>query len=497
MSRRVLLAGLFHETNTFLQSLTTTEGFKVNHGEELLKFEGDPSPLGGVLEVARERGWEVVPAVDLRAMPGPTVADGVVELFWRSFREVAEKQTRDGVDGIFLVLHGAMVSESFGDVEGEILWRVRGLDGLSGIPLCGVLDLHANFTEPMARYSDGLIAYRENPHTDAKEAAMDAARLLDRLMMTGERPTTVLHHAPIMWPPSGTGTSTAPMRSLEEHARKIESSHPDLVAVNVFAGFPFADVPEAGVSFSSITVGNPEVDRLELCGLSELAWSLREAGNHSGMPLEEAMDELKMHKAGPVLLVEPADNIGGGAPGDGTYVLRALVEHGVQQAGVVINDPQSVQALWNRSPGEILRLDVGGKSGELGVEPLHLEVELLSKSTGHFELEDKGSHLASVSGKMIEMGKCAVVRHAGVRVLLTSRKTPPFDLAQWRSQGIDPEDLFAIGVKAAVGHRRAYDPIAKASYTVDIPGSCAENLGRLAYGNVDPDTHPLNNYYKT
>lgn len=82
------------------------------------------------------------------------------------------------------------------------------------------------------------------------------------------------------------------------------------------------------------------------------------------------------------------------------------------------------------------------------------------------------------------MGPCAVVRHGGVKVLLTSRRTPPLDLAQWRSQGIDPENLFAIGVKAAVEHRPAYNPIAKASYTVDTPGPCTENLRRLPFEHV-------------
>ena len=72
-----------------------------------------------------------------------------------------------------------MVSESFPDVEGELLGRIRGLDGLAGVPVCGVLDLHANFTAAMARHSDALISYRENPHTDAREAAVSGARVLD------------------------------------------------------------------------------------------------------------------------------------------------------------------------------------------------------------------------------------------------------------------------------------------------------------------------------
>jgi microcystin degradation protein MlrC len=83
------------------------------------------------------------------------------------------------------------------------------------------------------------------------------------------------------------------------------------------------------------------------------------------------------------------------------------------------------------------------------------------------------------------------VRHAGITLLLTSRKTPPFDLGQWRSQGIHPEQLRVIGVKAAVAHRRAYDAIAKASYTVDTPGPCSSNLRSLPFRRIRRPIYPL------
>ena len=490
MSKCVLLAGLFHETNTFVGGLTPLESFEVRRGEEILAAEDDGSPLAGALAVARECRWDVLPAIDLRAMPGATVADEVVDRFWSAFHDSAERAA-EGVDGVFLVLHGAMVSESLFDVEGEILHRIREFPGLSEIPICGVLDLHANFTGEMARCSDGLIAYRENPHTDAELAARDAAHLLDRLMRTGEMPATVWHRPPIVWPPTGTGTADDPMLTLEARAREIESGDPEILAVNVFAGFSFADTPDTGVAFSAVTLGDPEQAETYVRGLSELAVSMRALGNRPGIPLEEAIPLLSKHDGGPVLLVEPADNIGAGAPGDLTFILRALVENRVANAGVIINDPETVAALSSSTPGDRLSAMIGGKSGAAGAEPLALDVELVSQSDGRFTLEDPQSHLASLFGREIEMGPSAVVRVQGIRILLTSHKTPPFDLGQWRSQGIDPEALSVIAVKAAVAHRRAYNPIASASYTVDTPGPCSENLLRLPYRRIRRPIYPL------
>jgi microcystin degradation protein MlrC len=99
--------------------------------------------------------------------------------------------------------------------------------------------------------------------------------------------------------------------------------------------------------------------------------------------------------------------------------------------------------------------------------------------------------MIGAAGSRIEMGPSAVVRAQGVTILLTSRKTAPMDLGQWRSQGVDPERLRVIGVKAAVAHRQAYDPIAKVTYTVRTPGPCASDPQELPYRRVTRPIWPL------
>ena len=122
---RVVMAGLFHETHTFVEKTTGLEDFQICCGEEMLACCGDSSPLGAALQAAIQSGWLVLPTVDVRAMPSGLVEDEVVERFWKEFYARASSAFIEGVDGIFVVLHGAMVSESFPDVEGEILSRIR------------------------------------------------------------------------------------------------------------------------------------------------------------------------------------------------------------------------------------------------------------------------------------------------------------------------------------------------------------------------------------
>lgn len=493
--KRVLLAGLFHETHTFLGATTPLESFSTRVGEELLTARGDGSPLSGVLQVADESDWNVTPIIDMRATPSGTVEDAVLTHFLTELAAVAEPRLAEGsVDGIYLVLHGAMVTESVPDVEGEVIDRIRALPGGQDIPICGVLDLHGNISERTMVQTQGLAAYRCNPHTDACDAAIRGARILERILSGETQPTSVWAQPAIVWPPTGTGTADDPMKTLTAMAREIEDQHSDIATVNVFGGFGFADTPEAGVSFSAITFGDPDEASDQLQRLMLWCSEHQQLGNRLDTTLEDVLPDIRADvEAGrtPVIIVEPADNIGGGAPGDTTGLLHSLLDNPIGESVVVINDPAAVQSLEGHTLGDQVQLSIGAKLSGDFCESVDTEVELLSKSDGRFDLEDRNSHLASMGGIHINMGPCAVVRIGATRVLLTSRKTPPFDLGQLRSQGIEPTECDVIGVKAAVAHRRAFDPITGTTYTVATPGPCSSDLKSFPWQKIRRPVYPL------
>jgi microcystin degradation protein MlrC len=298
---------------------------------------------------------------------------------------------------------------------------------------------------------------------------------------------------PIMWAPPGTGTAVDPMMSLKFFSTKLEAKHPDVWACNIAAGYSFADTPDTGCSISVVTTLSDEAAREHLLPGANLAWSQRERGTIVYPPVDQVVSGLKPEDftKGPVVLVEPSDNIGGGAPGDGTGILRSLLKHKVDRALVIINDPAAVAALQDAAPGAVKSLAVGGRGSPLDAGPVSVEATFVSRSDGNFTLEDPNSHLASMNGLHIAMGPCAVVKTQGITILLTSRKTAPFDLGQLRSQGIEPTEYRVIGVKAAVAHKRAYDKISRTSYYVDTPGPCTSNLHSLPWKQLVRPIYPL------
>ena len=487
---RVLLAGFFHETNTFVEQTTGLAEFQILRSDDLVSTRNDGSPLGAVVEFASRCGWNLIPTVDYRAMPGGIVTDEVVEQFWLEFSRRAIPALAEGIDAIYLVLHGAMVAQSCEDVEGEILERLRALPGAASLPIFGVFDLHANFTPRMARLTTGLMTYRENPHTDAAKTAVDAAALLDRCLEIGRMPRTFFLQLPIVWAPTGTGTADSPMADLEKAARRLEQE--GHLAVNIIAGFAHADTHDTGVSFTVVTDLSEACAEAALSELAAIALDQCALGVPTEWNLEAALDAIGAARlSGPALLIEPADNIGGGTPGDCTTILRALLKREKFLAGVILNDPEAVRAVEEVSLGQHVRVLLGGKGSRLDPGPVELEIEIVHRSSGAFDLEDELSHLAALTGGRIEMGPCVVARHKSITLLLTSRKTPPMDLGQWRSQGVQPEKLNIINIKAAVSHRRAYDPIAAASYTVATPGPGSSDLKALSYRRLRRPIFPL------
>jgi microcystin degradation protein MlrC len=277
------------------------------------------------------------------------------------------------------------------------------------------------------------------------------------------------------------------MHSLERTAREMEAADPNLLEMNILAGFAFSDVSSAGISFCAVTINNVSA-QLHLNRLATIADQSKHLGLRREADLEEVLTSLEGKAGGPYLLIEPADNIGAGTSGRAFGVLEALLRRKIRNAAVAMQAPEHVAALAHYAIGSPVAFSL---EDPFAHQSLAISGTLRSRSDGRFTLEDPQSHLASMGGASIDMGPCAVVECDGISILLTSKRTPPFDLGQFRSQGIEPEKLFLVGIKAAVAHRRAWDPIAASSFWVEVAGPCSSNLRRLPYQRLRRPIYPL------
>jgi microcystin degradation protein MlrC len=309
-------------------------------------------------------------------------------------------------------------------------------------------------------------------------------------IVDGKRYETRLARVPILLPPMGTDSSEEPMAGLLAIARRHESV--SLPIISVCPGFAHADTRDTGLSFQFVLERGKEAGALAAEEeLSVYARTHAVLGFPKEWDLDEAIKDALRCDTFPVLLVEPSDNIGGGSSGDATWVLDACLRHHLEGAGIILAAREIVEQLWHCPIGSKVEIVLGGRIPELTGPPVRINAQVVRHFDGVFEVEDKKSHFVSARGSRIEMGLSVVVESAGIILLLTSRPTAPMDLGQWRCAGLDPECFRFIGIKAAVAHRRAYDLIARSSYTVATPGPGTNQLETLTYRKIRRPVFPL------
>lgn len=497
MTARIAVGGIIHETHTFAPSRTGWSDFEALgtwQGPVLLAQRGAPSALGGILDRLADSGCQVVPLLAASAMPGGTVTRAAYRALLDRF--LAELERALPLDGVALSLHGAMVAEGQLDCEGEILAEVRRRVG-PGCPVAAALDMHGNVSPVMVRSADVLVGFHCNPHTDAYERGVETAEIIERLLRQPTRVISVLARPPLLLSALHTWTERAPLSAVHQAARAYDPD-PRVLNISVMGGFAYADTPFSGVSVIVSTVGEPGPARHladEVAHeLALVAWQHRAAAADPGLAPVEAVARASWRArqvAGrPTVLADVGDNIGGGSPGDGTVLLRALLEMGAQGAVVVLADEQAVSAARQAGTGAALALFVGGKTDDLHGSPVWVEGVVENLTDGRFDISGR-DHFANLYGSRVDMGPCAVLRCQGVRILLTSRRTPPGDLNQLRSQGIDPLRQSILVVKSAVAFRGAYQPIAGEILEVNTPGLCASDLSRFDYQHLPRPVYPL------
>lgn len=480
---KVAVVGILHETNTFAPGLTGLKDFAGEWvaGKEAFyaRYDGTRTSMGGVIAKARELGVELVPGLYAAATPSGMVAAEAMETLMSDVLRSVDRSA----DAVIVIMHGAMVAEHIPDVEGEFLERLRGMVG-SGLPVGLTLDLHANISRRMVELADVIVGYDTYPHVDMFERAEEALELLWRMVRGEIRPVRALAQPAMMVVPQAMLTQEGAMLELMEEAFALEKL-PGVLNVTVAGGFPYSDVPDAGMAFVVTTDNDPELAERLAERLSELAWRRKEQFAVRFVTPEEAVRQAFAEPDGPVVLTEGSDNVGGGSPGDATHVLALLVDPPAP-ALMVIRDAEAVAEALRVGVGGTFEADVGGKSDTLHGRPVRLRGKVRTLFDGVYR------HIGPyMTGQLADMGQTAVVECGKLTVVLTEKRQAPWDLGHVRSVGLWPADFHVIVAKSAIAWQTAFGPFVKKVIHVESPGCCTSNLHLLTYRLVRRPVYPL------
>ena len=484
---RVFIAMLSHETNTFSTLATDRAQFQTRElrygGEVLEVYRATGTCLGGMIDGAAARGLTLLPSLAAAASPAGRVSRAFYED--AKARICGDLRAAGRLDGVLLDLHGAMVPETVDDGEGDLLRAVRDVVG-PALPVGVTLDFHANVTADMVRHASLLHGYKTYPHVDMAERGREAAERVADLIAGRIRPSVAYRQPRLLPPIAGQRTARGPMRRLYDLADEMERD-PRVVTVSVFAGFPLADIHDAGLSIYVATNGDAGLAAKLADQLEAVAWEHRREFVHRAVPVRDAVAEALGLDGHPVVLADIADNTGGGAAGDGTEILRELLRVEAPSATVAcLWDPQAAAACARAGLGATLTLEVGGKVDDRHGAPVTMTGRVRALSDGHFV--HTGPMLRGLPGRL---GPTAVLQSGGVKVILISHRWQTLDPEMIRLVGIDPREERILVVKSTVHYRAAFEPLAARIIEVDAPGLSSSNLDRFAFAHVRRPIFPL------
>lgn len=457
--KRVGIIGLEHETNTFRSAPTLLEEFTIARGDEILVERGRRTYAGGMFDGIDAIGAAAVPLVIASAQPsGPIDADAYAALK----AELVAAVCSDQFDAILVQLHGAGVAQGVDDIEADLGEALRAAVG-HDMPLLGSLDLHANLTPATVEHWTALTCVKFYPHIDMYERGREAAEWLARIW-AGDRLETRVQ--PLPWLLLPTATSVDGTAAAIECCDAAETE-PGVLDATFVHGFPLADGPQVGVSVLVTTVVGQADAAAVAQRLAAEVWPLRERCQVEMFDItssvQVALDRMAAdNDLRPVVIAETSDNPGGGGVGDGTHLLRALIDAQAPATFAAIVDPAVAAAAHECGVGALMQVSLGGRLDPTSGDPIEAEATVLGLGDGAYELRGVGWQ--------IRLGPSALLRIGTVDVVVTSGNQQVFDDGPFTMVGVDVRQRPLVALKSANHYREYYRRVAKAIVPALGPG---------------------------
>jgi len=446
---RMFAASIGTETNTFSPIPTALESFHESFYAAPGQHPDDAKLCTAPLWVARRRaaaeGWTLVEGSCSFAEPAGLVSRAAYE----TLRDEVLGQLRAAMplDAVVLGLHGAMVADGYDDCEGDLIARVREIVGAQ-VPIGVELDPHCHMTQKRVAHATLIVCFKEFPHTDFVARGEEVVELTLQAARGRIKPVMSLCDCRMI---GSFPTTMQPMRGFVDRISALEG-HDGVLSVSIAHCFPYADVPEMGARILVVTDNQrAQGDRLARA-LADEFFAMRGKTQPDFHSPDEAID-IALQGGGPVVVADPSDNPGGGAPGDSTVILRRLIERGVTGAALApIWDPMAVRLCFMAGCGAQLRLRFGGKTAPTSGQPIDALVtvkKLVREATQTF-----------VDAKM-PLGDSAAIEFDGIEVVLITKRNQALGSDLLTAMGVGIADKAIVVVKSTNHFHAAFAPFAR------------------------------------
>ena len=473
---KVIIGGLYHESNTFNPFPTNADDFVLVEGIEV--FERVCST-----NVFQEAGITVIPTIYATALSSGVVTEKAYRFFADKMLHVIKNEAN--IDGIWLHLHGAMTVENIGSGELQLLKEIREIVG-SEIPISLTLDIHGNNAIELKDYANIIRAYRTVPHTDQCETEIITAELLIDVIKTKQTVFPAYVQIPMIIGGEQALGNREPLKSIFDKLREIEKIE-GVATASFFIGFSWADTIDSAASV--IVVPKTEKDAA-IAGkqaniLAEYVYSRRNDFQFDAiaLPPKDAINKAIEQETGPVFISDSGDNTTGGGVGIYTGLLRSILYlDDLNSKKICISaifDAEAYVKCTEYDIGDTVSIDVG----------INYDKDSASVTVNGV-LKAKGKLLGYLGGTSDHVGNTCTVSVGDIDVVIANKGHSFITVDHFKAAGLNIQDYDVIVVKQGY----LFPELSEIS-TLDLlaltPGATYQLLEELEFKTIQRPMFPL------
>jgi microcystin degradation protein MlrC len=481
MAKRVGVASIIQETNTFSANQSTMQDFELQGiwraADVVTKSQGMNIEVAGSLERLRTHGFEAIPLMRAWAMSGGVFLD--TELTKMKALLKREILSAGKLDGLILNLHGALVSESDDHTDAQISEFAREILG-PDVPIVITHDLHGNPSRRIVAASEALIGFRTYPHIDQGDTGRRAADLMNELLSNNRRLGTVLKKLNMIIPAETMGTSDQPLLQIRELADSLIDG--EILDISLFPVQPWIDVSEVGFGITVVHSGNAE--RANECAeiIRRALWKIHKEFQATLYSVEDAISHaIKGYQGKMQVIAQSSDAPTGGSTGDDSRVVAALVNYGsdIPSACTVVDSP-AVDKAYAQSVGDEISLSLGFTIDPRWGNPVTVQAKLINKGQAPVVLTGP-----AMTGQVVSIGRWVVLESANkVKILVSESGTTTFDPAGYEIAGIDLDECVIVHVRSPLLFKSGFAGRFGQAFSLDLDGPTTPNIKKLKFSKV-------------
>jgi microcystin degradation protein MlrC len=265
-------------------------------------------------------------------------------------------------------------------------------------------------------------------------------------------------------------TSLPGMRRFIDRMQGLEGQG-SILSVSLIHGFPWGDVADVGARVLVVADGDGEAAQATADLLAREIRDMRHEIATPYLAVDQALDRAEKVN-GTVIIADVADNAGGGAPSDSSFVLGRIIARGIRNVALgYVWDPIAVRLCQEAGEGAIVDLRICGKLGPASGTPLDLRGTVRRIIADHSQ--------TGLGGTPAPLGDSVWFEADGIDIMLNSKRSQPFNPDGFTRLGIPLAERKLIVLKSMQHFYAGFAPFAAEVLYVTTPGAIPPDFATL------------------